>query len=151
MSLPTALLGVQMCFYFLIASHDRNFSDTDNQVTYTDFWVSDLALVVRPHDHNIEGFVLEANSGEPVGGGGQDLRPGDYTDPPVTEPEELGAGQVPALLVGRNDGVPGMSVPADHRDPATAALENPTGMTLIILGVSVLCLAVCIHVLHVSG
>lgn len=53
-------------FYFLIASHDKDFSDTDNQVTFTDIWVSDLALVVRPHDRNIEGFVLEANSGEPV-------------------------------------------------------------------------------------
>jgi len=53
-------------FYFLLASHDRNFSDTDNQVTFTDVWVSELALVVRPHDRKIEGFVLEANSGEPV-------------------------------------------------------------------------------------
>jgi len=53
-------------FYFLIASHDRDFTDKDNQVTFTDIWVSDLALVVRPHDRNIEGFVLEANSGEPV-------------------------------------------------------------------------------------
>jgi uncharacterized protein YfaS (alpha-2-macroglobulin family) len=56
-------------FYFLIASHDRDFTDKDNQVTFTDVWVSDLALVVRPHNRNIEGFVLEANSGEPIQGG----------------------------------------------------------------------------------
>src|SRR5205814_10458574 len=31
-------------------------------------WVSDLALVVRPREGNIEGFVLEANSGEPLSG-----------------------------------------------------------------------------------
>jgi uncharacterized protein YfaS (alpha-2-macroglobulin family) len=53
-------------FYFVIASHNRDFDDTDNQVTFTDVWVSSLALVVRPHDRNIEGFVLEAESGEPV-------------------------------------------------------------------------------------
>jgi len=53
-------------FYFLIASHDRDFTDKDNQVTFTDIWVSDLALIVRPHDRKIEGFVLEANSGGPV-------------------------------------------------------------------------------------
>jgi hypothetical protein len=57
---------LQPGFYFLIASHDRDFTDKDNQVTFTDIWVSDLALVVRPHNRNIEGFVLEANSGEPV-------------------------------------------------------------------------------------
>ena len=55
-------------FYFLVASHNAEFSDTDNQVTFTDVWVSELALVVRPHDRKIEGFVLEANSGEPVMG-----------------------------------------------------------------------------------
>ncbi len=55
-------------FYFLVASHDPEFSDTDNLVTFTDVWVSELALVVRPHDRKIEGFVLEANSGEPIKG-----------------------------------------------------------------------------------
>ncbi|HKS36315.1 MAG TPA: alpha-2-macroglobulin family protein [Verrucomicrobiae bacterium] len=55
-------------FYFLIASQKADFSETDNQVTFTDIWVSDLALVVRPRNGNLEGFVLEANSGEPVNG-----------------------------------------------------------------------------------
>jgi hypothetical protein len=53
-------------FYFVIASHKPDFSETDNQLTFTDAWVSDLALVVRPRNGNVEGFVLEANSGEPV-------------------------------------------------------------------------------------
>ncbi len=55
-------------FYFLIASHDPAFREQDNQVTFTDVWVSDLALVVRPRDGNLEGFVLEAKSGEPING-----------------------------------------------------------------------------------
>ena len=55
-------------FYFLLASYDPNFGDQDNQVTFADIWVSDLALVVRTHVGNIEGFVLEANSGEPLAG-----------------------------------------------------------------------------------
>ena len=55
-------------FYFLIASQKADFSEKDNQVTFSDIWVSDLALVVRPREGNLEGFVLEANSGEPVNG-----------------------------------------------------------------------------------
>ena len=34
----------------------------------TDVWVSDLALVTRTRDGKIEGFVLKADSGEPVTG-----------------------------------------------------------------------------------
>ena len=55
-------------FYFIIASHNKDFSERENQVTYADVWASELALVVRPHNQRIEGFVLEANSGEPVTG-----------------------------------------------------------------------------------
>jgi uncharacterized protein YfaS (alpha-2-macroglobulin family) len=55
-------------FYFLLASHRPDFSESENQITYADVWVSELALVVRPRDGKIEGFVLEANSGEPVAG-----------------------------------------------------------------------------------
>jgi Bacterial Alpha-2-macroglobulin MG10 domain/Alpha-2-macroglobulin family/MG2 domain len=53
-------------FYFLVASHDPAFGDQDNQVSYTDLWVSDLALVVRTRAGNLDGFVLNALSGEPV-------------------------------------------------------------------------------------
>jgi hypothetical protein len=55
-------------FYFLIASHNPDFGDEDNVVTFTSIWVSDLALIVRPHKETIEGFVLEAGSGEPIQG-----------------------------------------------------------------------------------
>jgi hypothetical protein len=57
-------------FYFLIASHDPGFGAGNNQVTYSGFWVSDLALVVRNRygDGLIDGFVLNAVSGEPIAG-----------------------------------------------------------------------------------
>jgi len=55
-------------FYFIVASVDRNFGDQSNQVVFTDIWVSDLALVLRPRRDMIEGFVLNAISGEPVSG-----------------------------------------------------------------------------------
>jgi hypothetical protein len=55
-------------FYFLIASHQPDFGEPDNQVSYVDIWVSDLALVVRSANRRLEGFVLQANSGEPISG-----------------------------------------------------------------------------------
>jgi uncharacterized protein YfaS (alpha-2-macroglobulin family) len=55
-------------FYFIAASHEENFGEKDNIVSMTDVWVSDLALITRTRAGNIEGFVLEANSGEPVSG-----------------------------------------------------------------------------------
>jgi len=55
-------------FYFLVASHVPTFGERENQVTYTDIWVSDLSLILRHRYGNIEGFVLEAGSGEPVNG-----------------------------------------------------------------------------------
>ena len=53
-------------FYFLISSHNAAFSDKDNQVSFSDFWVSELALILRARDQQVEGFVLDANSGEPL-------------------------------------------------------------------------------------
>lgn len=55
-------------FYFIIASHEPRFREADNPMTYTDVWVSDLALVVRPRAGQLEGFVLDASSGEPRAG-----------------------------------------------------------------------------------
>ncbi|NIP84407.1 MAG: hypothetical protein GTO03_02150, partial [Planctomycetales bacterium] len=54
--------------YFLISSVSQNFHDRNNQVHFTDFWVSDLALVVRTRagEGRVGGFVLDANSGRPV-------------------------------------------------------------------------------------
>jgi uncharacterized protein YfaS (alpha-2-macroglobulin family) len=55
-------------FYFIAASHDPKFGETDNVVSLTDVWVSGLALVTRTRNNRIEGFVLQADSGEPVNG-----------------------------------------------------------------------------------
>jgi uncharacterized protein YfaS (alpha-2-macroglobulin family) len=81
-------------FYFLIASHNAAFSDTDNQISYADFFVSDLSLVVRPRNGNIEGFVLQANSGEPVSGAQMNAwhldNNGNRIAAPETKTDELG-------------------------------------------------------------
>ena len=57
-------------FYFLIASPDPQFGERDNRVLVQEFWVSPLALVVRTGGGPdvIDGFVLEADTGEPIGG-----------------------------------------------------------------------------------
>jgi hypothetical protein len=77
-------------YYFIAASHDEGFGQKGNlvpmgdvwqsepngetsqvqghMVSMADVWVSELALITRTRHGNIEGFVLEANSGEPVSG-----------------------------------------------------------------------------------
>jgi len=54
--------------YFLIASHNQAFNDTDNQISFVEFWVSDLAIVLRTRQGSdtLEGFVLNAVTGEPL-------------------------------------------------------------------------------------
>jgi hypothetical protein len=56
--------------YYLIASHTEKFDLGDNQVSFAEFWVSDLALVIRVPQGSavLEGFVLNAVSGEPIAG-----------------------------------------------------------------------------------
>jgi hypothetical protein len=55
-------------FYFIIASPDPKFSDQNNLLSYNEFWVSTLAIVMRTQNgaDKVEGFVLDANSGEPL-------------------------------------------------------------------------------------
>jgi len=55
-------------FYFLLASHDAAFSDANNVVSFAPVWVSDLALIVRTRHGEpvLEGFVLDAATGEPL-------------------------------------------------------------------------------------
>ncbi|MBM3859590.1 MAG: hypothetical protein FJ395_08070 [Verrucomicrobia bacterium] len=57
-------------FYFIVASHDHNFSERENMVSVAAVWVSDLALVVQLRNDNKphSGFVLKSNSGTPVAG-----------------------------------------------------------------------------------
>ena len=54
--------------YLLLTSHDEDFSDVENQVSITEIWRSDLALVTRNHQSKslIDGFVLDAKSGQPI-------------------------------------------------------------------------------------
>ncbi|HLH52979.1 MAG TPA: alpha-2-macroglobulin family protein [Verrucomicrobiae bacterium] len=53
-------------FYFIVASHRPDFGPTQNVVSFAPVWVTDLALVTRTRNGQFEGFVLAANSGEPV-------------------------------------------------------------------------------------
>jgi uncharacterized protein YfaS (alpha-2-macroglobulin family) len=55
-------------YYFIVASPAANFGDAGNNVAATDVWVSDLALVMRQEwgKGKVEGFVLNAKTGEPV-------------------------------------------------------------------------------------
>ncbi|HTL57172.1 MAG TPA: MG2 domain-containing protein [Candidatus Limnocylindrales bacterium] len=55
-------------FYFIASSYDPEFAEKNNLISLTDIWVSDLSLVTRTREGKIEGFVLEANSGEPISG-----------------------------------------------------------------------------------
>jgi hypothetical protein len=67
--LPAAQ-GLASGTYCILASHDPSFKRSDNQISTACVWVSDLALVVRTVGQTgaVEGFVLEANNGEPVTG-----------------------------------------------------------------------------------
>jgi hypothetical protein len=57
-------------FYALVASPAAGFGEKENVVSYATFWVSNLALVLRPHEGEtlVDGFVLDARSGEPLAG-----------------------------------------------------------------------------------
>ncbi|MFC1635573.1 alpha-2-macroglobulin [Planctomycetota bacterium] len=60
--------GFEKGFYLIIASHDASFDKKDNVISIMPIWVSDLALVVRKLNQksSIEGFVLDAITGEPI-------------------------------------------------------------------------------------
>jgi Bacterial Alpha-2-macroglobulin MG10 domain/Alpha-2-macroglobulin family/MG2 domain len=55
-------------FYLIIASPNPKFTEQDNQISFSNVWVSTLAIVMRTQrqEGKIEGFVLDANFGEPV-------------------------------------------------------------------------------------
>ncbi|MFM8271604.1 MAG: MG2 domain-containing protein, partial [Gemmata sp.] len=62
--------GLKPGFYYLLVSHNPEFANQSNTVSYTDFWVTDLALVSR-HDHGtaqVAGMVTNNRTGEPVAG-----------------------------------------------------------------------------------
>ncbi len=62
--------GMKPGFYFLFASPTDDFPDANAPLFGGDFWVSNLAIVMRVEHGTttFEGFVLKAGSGEPVAG-----------------------------------------------------------------------------------
>ena len=73
-------------FYFIAASHDRQFGAKENVVSMTTVWVSDLSLITRLGNGQIEGFVLDANSGEPAQGAEVSVWHLDYNGNRVAAP-----------------------------------------------------------------
>lgn len=57
-------------FYFIYASHHPAFTDENNLISVATVWVSNLALItqIENDDQPDGGFVLHADSGEPVAG-----------------------------------------------------------------------------------
>ena len=57
-------------YYFLLSSQDAQFSGGSNVISFTEVWVSKLAIVLRQQNPNTRfgGFVLDAASGEPIAG-----------------------------------------------------------------------------------
>ena len=55
-------------YYFIAASVDPQFGETDNIVSMTDVWVSELAVVTRARMGRMEGLVVGALSGAPISG-----------------------------------------------------------------------------------
>lgn len=88
--------------YFLVASGNASFQAHDNEVRCTPFWVSDLALIVRPQAGALEAIVLDAQSGEPIGGAEVDAwsldRQGSRIAEPVQTTDADGLVRFPARL-----------------------------------------------------
>ncbi len=65
-----AVEGLKPGYYYLIASHDEKFGSDNNVVQYTDFWVSDLALITRQENGTARfgGMVTNATTGAPIKG-----------------------------------------------------------------------------------
>ncbi len=74
-------------FYFIAASHAPQFGDKDNVVSMTDVWVSRLALVTRTFNGSLEGFVLDADSGEPILGAEVEVWHLDHQGTRVADPK----------------------------------------------------------------
>jgi len=55
-------------YYMIIASARQDFADVDNSVSASEVWVTNLALIVRQSwgQPKLDGFVLNAKSGEPI-------------------------------------------------------------------------------------
>ncbi len=110
-------------YYAIVASHSGRFTSTkEERVSVQHVWVSRLALVMRTWADGgpQTGFVLDAESGEPIAGAairlwrGRSI--GGYTELPSTKTDENGRFEFP----GRNDGVIAL---AQHGDQAVSTAE----------------------------
>lgn len=54
--------------YAIIASHNADFTNDDNQLSLAEVWVSRLALITREAQGRLDGFVLDATTGNPLAG-----------------------------------------------------------------------------------
>ena len=91
-------------FYYLVASSDRNSKDKQAITEWTTFWVSDLAIVTKVQcgDGRVQGFVLDARSGEPIEGADAqawvaDLVRMTITAGPTTKTDRNGFFSLPAF------------------------------------------------------
>ena len=83
----TAPKSLQPGFYFIVASPKAGFGEKDNMVSLAPVWISDLALITRTRAGQVEGFVLAAESGEPIAGADVFIWHLDRTGNRVADPE----------------------------------------------------------------
>lgn len=65
--LPTPVT-LEPGMYAIIASHNAEFSGERNQLSLSEVWVSNLALITREDQGRLDGFVLDAATGAPLAG-----------------------------------------------------------------------------------
>ncbi len=65
-SASIALPALKPGFYRVFASYKKDFSKGQNCLEYCNLWVSSIGLVTRVRDENIEGFVVNSESGIPA-------------------------------------------------------------------------------------
>ena len=65
-----AIAELPLGSYLLLASEQEDFRTQTNNISITEVWRSDLALVMRRHSDGsqIDGVVVDANSGQPIRG-----------------------------------------------------------------------------------
>ena len=55
-------------FYRLIASWDKDFSGSSNAIRVVSFWVTKIGLVMRQDGGQVDGFIVDADTGKPLSG-----------------------------------------------------------------------------------
>ena len=138
--------GLKPGFYFLLSSGDPGFGLQNNQVSFTDVWVSSLALVMRSRwgDGLIEGFVLDAVSGEPLAGAdvqawcrvnwnslrrrceGQDRRQRPFLAPRRQQPRLPGPRGVQGPAARRRPTTITITAATASRSPTSGRSSSPT-------------------------